>query len=151
MLQPPSIRDLLAVITSFSLLSLYVTYQLGFSAGRLHTSDGGLAVGRQDATAYRDSHADSPFRSPQLLELLFKVSASDTSPASVEELSCRNNTSVTCETCFSPSSRYYVVHSTLKGVMGLLIMAVFRLIPVSYKPRDLSWLISTLSATLRLG
>ena len=67
----PSLRDLLALVMSFSLLSLYLTYHLGFSASRLHTADGS----RQDAAAYRDSHVDSPFRSPQILDLLFKVSA----------------------------------------------------------------------------
>ena len=66
----PSVRDLLALVMSFSLLSLYLTYHLGFSAGRLHTADGN----RQEALAYRDSHVDSPFRSPQLLDLLLKVS-----------------------------------------------------------------------------
>jgi hypothetical protein len=66
----PSVRDLLAIVMSFSLLSLYLTYHLGFSAGRLHTADGN----RQEALAYRDSHFESPFRSPQLLDLLFKVS-----------------------------------------------------------------------------
>jgi hypothetical protein len=74
-LQLSSIRDLLAVITSFSLLSLYVTYHLGFSAGRLRAADGSLGVSRQESLAYRDDHADSAFRSPQLLDLLFKVSA----------------------------------------------------------------------------
>ena len=66
----PSVRDLLALVMSFSLLSLYLTYHLGFSAGRLHTADGD----RQEALAYRDNHVDSPFRSPHLLDLLFKVS-----------------------------------------------------------------------------
>ena len=66
----PSVRDLLALVMSFSLLSLYLTYHLGFSAGRLHTVDGN----RQEALAYRDIHVESPFRSPQLLDLLFKVS-----------------------------------------------------------------------------
>ena len=74
-LQLSLIRDLLAVITSFSLLSLYVTYHLGFSAGRLHASDGSSSVSRQESLTYRDSHADSAFRSPQLLDLLFKVTA----------------------------------------------------------------------------
>jgi hypothetical protein len=74
-LQLSSIRDLLAVITSFSLLSLYVTYHLGFSAGRLRAADGSLGVSRQESLPYRDGHVDSAFRSPQLLDLLFKVSA----------------------------------------------------------------------------
>jgi hypothetical protein len=72
-------RDLLAVITSFSLLSLYLTYHLGFSAGRLHNTEGGVGVGRQEALAYRDKHDDSPFRSSMLLDLLFKVSATPAS------------------------------------------------------------------------
>jgi hypothetical protein len=72
-LQLSSIRELLALITSFSLLSLYVTYHLGFSAGRLEASDGSSGVRRQESLAYRDGHADSAFRSPQLLDLLFKV------------------------------------------------------------------------------
>jgi hypothetical protein len=74
-LQLSKIRDLLALITSFSLLSLYVTYHLGFSAGRLHGSDSSLGIIRQESLAYRDSHAGVAFRSPQLLDLLFKVSA----------------------------------------------------------------------------
>jgi hypothetical protein len=74
-LQLSSIRDLLALITSFSLLSLYVTYHLGFSAGRLHATDGSLHVSRQESLPYSDSRADFAFRSPHLLDLLFKVRA----------------------------------------------------------------------------
>jgi len=78
-LQLSSIRDLLALITSFSLLSLYLTYHLGFSAGRLHSTEGNAGVGRQESAVYRDRQDDSPFRSPQLLDLLFKVTACYTS------------------------------------------------------------------------
>jgi hypothetical protein len=90
-LQLSSIRDLLAVVTSFSLLSLYLTYHLGFSAGRLHNTEGSVGVSRQESLAYRDRHDDSPFRSPQLLDLLFKVSAR---PDSQRQKISSHNTSV---------------------------------------------------------
>ncbi|XP_021925396.1 cadherin-like and PC-esterase domain-containing protein 1 [Zootermopsis nevadensis] len=72
-LQLSSIRDLLAVITSFSLLSVYLTYHLGFSAGRLHNTDGSVAYSRLESLSYRDRHDDSPFHSPLLLDMLSKL------------------------------------------------------------------------------
>ncbi|PSN51807.1 hypothetical protein C0J52_10894, partial [Blattella germanica] len=60
------------------LLSLYLTYYLGFHASRLRSSDGVLGVSRQDNMVYSDGHTNSPFRSQQLLDLLFKLEQKQT-------------------------------------------------------------------------
>ncbi|XP_066995044.2 cadherin-like and PC-esterase domain-containing protein 1 [Anabrus simplex] len=63
------IRDLLVVVISFSLLSLYLTYRLGFPAGRLQAVDQSL----DRLSIAEPPELQSPLRSQELHQLLVKI------------------------------------------------------------------------------